>query len=204
MLIESLEKKIKLVAFIGTLSVICGVILGSLGLYAGYEAMASAQDKIYVVSNDVPLVAHRASGESHLSIEGRAIVKNFHKLFFTLPPDDKYINETISQALYLTDESGVRQRNALAEKGFYNYILAQSANFAIVCDSLKINPDDNSFTYYGTQRIEGRTAITYRSLVTTGRLASIPRTENNPYGFLIVDYKTISNKDIGKRTLSER
>lgn len=203
MLIENIEKKIRLVVFTAILALLGGVILGALGLYAGHQALAKAQENIYVLSNDVPLIAHKAEG-SHLDIEGRAVVKNFHKLFFTLPPDDRYIEETISQALYLTDESGVRQRNALTERGFYNYILAQSANFAIVCDSLSINPQDNSFVYYGTQRIEGRTAITYRSLETTGRLVPIPRTENNPYGLLIVDYKTIANKDIETKNLVPR
>lgn len=203
MLIENIEKKIRLVVFIAVLALLGGVIIGALGLYAGHRALSESQEKIYILSNDVPLIAHKAEG-GHLYIEGRAIVKNFHKLFFTLPPDDKYIEETIRQALYLTDESGVRQRNALTERGFYSYILSQSANFAIVCDSLSINPNDNSFVYYGTQRIEGRTSITYRSLETTGRLAPMPRTENNPYGFLIVDYKTISNKDIETKNLVPR
>lgn len=197
MLIESIEKKVKLAAFIAILAILFGATLGIVGLVAGYKALSSSQENIYVLSNDIPLIARKAAGESHLSIEGRAIVKNFHKLFFTLPPDDRYIEETITQALYLTDESGVRQKNALTERGFYNYLLSQSANFAIVCDSLKISPEDYTFTYYGTQRIEGRTAVTYRTLITTGRLTPIPRTENNPYGFLIVDYKTILNKDIG-------
>ena len=196
MLIENIEKKIRLVVFIAVLALLGGVIIGALGLYAGHRALSESQEKIYILSNDVPLIAHKAEG-GHLDIEGRAIVKNFHKLFFTLPPDDKYIEETIRQALYLTDESGVRQRNALTERGFYSYILSQSANFAI-------NPNDNSFVYYGTQRIEGRTSITYRSLETTGRLAPMPRTENNPYGFLIVDYKTISNKDIETKNLVPR
>ena len=203
MLIDNIEKKIRLVVFIAVLSLLGGVIIGVIGLYAGHRALSESQERIYVLSDDIPLVAHKAEG-GHLDIEGRAIVKNFHKLFFTLPPDDKYIEATVAQALYLTDESGVRQRNALTERGFYNYILSQSSNFAIICDSLYINPDDKSFIYYGTQRIEGRTAITYRSLETTGRLVPMPRTENNPYGFLIVDYKTISNKDIETKNLAPR
>lgn len=105
MLIENIEKKIRLVVFIAVLSLLGGVIIGVMGLYAGHRALSESQEKIYVLSNDVPLIANKVEG-GHLDIEGRAIVKNFHKFFFTLPPDDKYIEETIRQALYLTTRAG--------------------------------------------------------------------------------------------------
>lgn len=195
MLIETIEKKIKLAIFVSVLSLIGGIIIACTGIIYGYKFALEQEDKIYIMSNDVPLVAMK-SPESHLDIEGRAIIRNFHKLFFTLPPDDRYMNKSISEALYLIDESGVRQRNALQEKGFYSNILSQSSNFSILCDSIHLNPDDQSFVYYGTQRIEGRQSITLRSLVTTGYLSPIVRTESNPYGYIISQYKTISNQDI--------
>lgn len=118
--------------------------------------------------------------------------------FFTLPPDDKYIEKTISEALYLIDESGMKQRNALLDKGFYSDILSHSANFSIVCDSITIDKNAMTFRYYGKQRIEKKFSLTIRELVTTGGLRLIPRTENNPFGYIIVDYRTISNKDISE------
>jgi conjugative transposon TraK protein len=196
MLIENLEKKIKLSLLISALSIICGVITAGMGIYAGYVSSSEARKSIYVLSNDIPLLAYKNASTSHLEVEGRAIIKNFHRLFFTLPPDDEYMNKTISEALYLIDESGVRQRNALTEKGFYNHILSQSNNFSIICDSIQLDPNNSTFTYYGTQRIEGRSSLTRRQLITTGRLVPIPRSTNNPYGYLIVDYKTLSNSDI--------
>lgn len=195
MIIENIEKKIKLSLFISVLSIFSGIVIACIGIYSGYLSSIEAQDRIYILSGDTPLMAQQIKGASHLSIEGRAIVKNFHRLFFTLPPDDEYMSKTISDALYLIDESGVRQRNALTEKGFYSHILSQSSNFSISCDSINIQEEDNTFTYYGTQRIEGRSSLTFRSLVTTGKLISQPRTPNNPYGYLIVNYKTIMNKD---------
>lgn len=200
MLLENLEKKFKLSLTISVLSLAGGVIIACIGIYSGYLSSVEARNSIYVLSNDVPLLAHKSTSGSHLDIEGQAIVKNFHRLFFTLPPDDAYMNKSISEALYLTDESGVRQRNALTEKGFYSHILSQSSNFSIICDSIHISPEDGIFTYYGTQRIEGKRTLTKRSLVTTGRLVPIPRTVNNPYGFLIIDYKTLSNKDISTQS----
>ena len=56
------------------------------------------------------------------------------------------------------------------------------------------------FTYYGRQRIERRTSILTRELVTGGQLKRVPRTDNNPHGLLIVNWRTLLNKDIEQRT----
>ena len=41
-----------------------------------------------------------------------------------------------------------------------------------------------------------------RELVTEGALKRVPRTENNPHGLLIVNWRTILNKDLDQRTKS--
>lgn len=56
------------------------------------------------------------------------------------------------------------------------------------------------FTYYGRQRIERRSNILMRELVTAGQLKRVPRTENNPHGLLIVNWRTLLNKDIEQKT----
>jgi hypothetical protein len=38
--------------------------------------------------------------------------------------------------------------------------------------------------------------------VTEGSVKRVPRTENNPHGLLIVNWRTIINKDIDQRTKS--
>ncbi len=129
-------------------------------------------------------------------------IENFHHYFFTLAPDDKYIKYTMEKAMYLIDETGLAQYNALKEKGFYGNIMGTSAVFSIFCDSIQFNKDNMSFTYYGRQRIERRTSILMRELVTEGFVKRVPRTENNPHGLLIVNWRTILNKDIDQRAKS--
>ena len=72
----------------------------------------------------------------------------------------------------------------LKEKGFYSNIMGTSAVFSIFCDSINFDKDKMEFTYYGRQRIERRTSILTRELVTAGHLKRVPRTDNNPHGFL--------------------
>ena len=90
----------------------------------------------------------------------------------------------------------------LKEKGFYGNIMGTSAVFSIFCDSIRFNEENMSFTYYGRQRIERRTSVLMRELVTEGYLKRVPRTENNPHGLLIVNWRTILNKDLEQRTKS--
>lgn len=89
-----------------------------------------------------------------------------------------------------------KQYNNLKEKGYFNTILASSATVTIMTDSIKVDMNNLSFEYYGIQRIERETSILKRQLVTTGKLRQIPRTENNPHGLIITDWKTILNKDL--------
>lgn len=127
-------------------------------------------------------------------------IENFHHYFFTLAPDDKYIRYTMEKAMYLVDETGLAQYNTLKEKGFYNNILGTSAVFSIVCDSIAFNREKMEFTYYGHQRIERRSNILTRELVTAGQLQRVPRTDNNPHGLLIVNWRTLLNKDVDQKT----
>lgn len=129
-------------------------------------------------------------------------IENFHHYFFTLAPDDKYIRYSMEKAMYLVDETGLAQYNTLKEKGFYNNIMGTSAVFSIFCDSIKFNKEKMEFTYYGRQRIERRSNILMRELVTAGQVKRVPRTENNPHGLLITNWRTLLNKDIEQKSKS--
>ena len=112
------------------------------------------------------------------------------------------VNRTMEKAMYLVDETGLAQYNTLKEKGFYSNILGTSAVFSIYCDSIRFDKSTMEFTYYGRQRIERRSNILMRELVTAGQLKRVPRTENNPHGLLIVNWRTLLNKDIEQKSKS--
>lgn len=200
MIIKNIEQKIKLTLFTSILSVVSGLVLAIVGILYGSNVASKASNQIYVIKDGVPALAEKTDRSSSFEIEAKSTIKTFHRLFFTLPPDDKYIEKTINEALYLIDESGMKQRNALLDKGFYSDILSHSANFSIVCDSIVLDKEAMTFRYYGKQRIEKKYSLTIRELITTGGLRPITRTENNPFGYIIIDYRTISNKDISERS----
>ena len=114
--------------------------------------VVDAQNKIYVLDGNVPILVQRSTMEETLDVEAKSHVEMFHHYFFTLAPDDKYIKYTMDKAMYLVDETGLAQYNTLKEKGFYSNILGTSAVFSIFCDSITFNKEKMEFTYYGRQR----------------------------------------------------
>ena len=196
--LKKLENKIKLVLIITSLF-LTGCVVISLGsLFVARGMVADAHKKIYVLDGTVPILVKQTTMDETFEVEAKSHVEMFHNLFFTLAPDDKYIDYTIKKAMYLIDESGLAQYNALKEKGFYNNIIGTSTICSIFCDSIKLDKQKMAFTYYGRQRIERRTSILMRQLITAGNLRRVPRTENNPHGFIIFGWRTLVNKDLSE------
>ena len=200
---KNYENKIKLVLIVSILFM-AGCIVISLGsLFVAKGMVDDAHKKVYVLDGTVPILVQQTTMEETLDVEAKSHVELFHHLFFTLAPDDKYINYTMEKAMYLVDETGLAQYNALKEKGFYNNILGTSSVFSIFCDSIKFDKSKMEWTYYGRQRIERRTSILIRELVTAGKLVRVPRTDNNPHGLMITNWRTLLNKDIEQRRKSQ-
>lgn len=200
MVIKNLENKIKLVTIVCCVFLAGCVVISMSSIWTARSMVADAQKKIYVLDGTVPVLVERTTMDETLDVEAKSHVERFHHLFFTLAPDDKYIKYTMDKAMYLVDETGLAQYNTLKERGFYNNIMGTSAVFSIYCDSINFDPQKMEFKYYGRQRIERRTSILTRELVTVGQLKRVPRTDNNPHGLLIVNWRTLLNKDIEQKT----
>lgn len=200
--LKNVENKIKLV-MIGSSLFLVGCVIVSLGSIIIAKGMVDeAHKKVYVLDGTVPILVKQTTQEETFDVEAKSDIEMFHQFFFTLAPDDKYIQYTMKKAMYLVDETGLAQYNTLKEKGFYSNILGTSAVISIFCDSIKFNKENMEFTYYGRQRIERRSNILTRELVTAGQLKRVPRTDNNPHGLLITNWRTLLNKDIEQKTKS--
>ncbi|MBN7817662.1 conjugative transposon protein TraK [Algoriphagus pacificus] len=194
MIIKNIESKIRLATFLSMGSFLTSIIIcGFVSAYA-YQQVANARQSIYILDNDIPILAKQTNMQMNRPAEYKAAVDLFHSLFFNLTPDDKHIEYQMGKAMYFVDETGVGQYNNLKEKGYFNSILSSSSVLSIQTDSIVI--DQNRFRYYGKQKIDRRSATITRSIITEGELIDIPRSENNSHGVLITNWKTIENKDL--------
>jgi len=196
MKLKNIESKIRLTMFVAIGSwVLTGAIVSFTIIYA-FQFIDSERDKIYVLDNGTPVLVNRVNVLDNREVEYKKHVELFHNLFFTLPPDDDFIKQNIDQAMYLVDESGLTQYNNLKENSYYNQIISSSSVLSILKDSVKYNPENKSFEYRGIQRIDRKTTVVKRELITTGFLKDVPRTINNPHGVIITKWKTKKNEDL--------
>lgn len=196
MIVKNIENKIKLALFIALGSFISSIGIALIVSMYAYKQVANARESIYILDNDVPILAKQTNMQLNRPAEYKASVDLFHSIFFSLTPDDKYIDYQMKRAMYLIDESGALQYNNLKEKGFFTSILSSSSVLTLQTDSIHLDMIKKHFVFYGKQIIERRSSIVTRSLITEGYLKDIPRSDNNAHGVLITNWKTIENKDL--------
>ena len=196
MLIQSLEQKTRLALMTVLLTIVGNVVICGMLLAYGAKVLSEERNQVYVLDGDIPFLAQRSQEEANFIMEAKAHIQLFHQYFFTLPPDDDYIKWTLGKAMYMADGTAIKQKQAMEENGFFSDIVSSSATCTIMCDSIKLDEHSRKFTYYGTQSIRRRTKKIRRTLITTGALENVPRTQNNPHGLLITHWRTLKNIDL--------
>ncbi|PKQ62167.1 conjugative transposon protein TraK [Labilibaculum manganireducens] len=158
-----------------------------------------SRQKIYVLDNGKSLlVALREDITENRNAEARDHVKRFHELFFTMEPDKDYIENNVREALHLADRSAMEQYQSYKENNLYNQVIASDISMTLQTDSVRLDFSayPYRFHFYGKQKIVRKSNITIRSLDTSGTLRNISRTDNNPHGFLIENWRIVDNKDL--------
>ena len=186
---------------VGILMVIGSFIVSISCMYLNYVTVKESKERIYVWVNDFQLAAVR-SGDIRESIEvtSRGHIKRFHELLFILEPDTEDIKENIEEkALFMIDDSGSRFYNYMEEKGYYKNIVAGSYSTDIKVDSISVDfrKYPFSWTFYGKQKIIKKKTITYRNLITKGKIREAAKvTDNNPLKFMLENFEVVDNMDI--------
>ena len=196
MLVKNIEQKIKINKTVSIASILFAVLIVIVGFVFAYKLVQDSRKSLYVIDNGVPVLVKQTDLLLNRPVEYKAQIDLFHQLFFTLTPDDGFIKENTKKALYLVDESGMKEYMNLKENGFYNQIISSNSVITIKADSINLDLERMRFTYYGKQTINRKTSMIIRKIVTEGNLADTPRTPNNPHGVIISTWKTTDNSDI--------
>lgn len=195
-LIKNIESKIKLSLIVSIASFVTSIIIVIISFAYASKMIAAEKRQIYVLDNNIPLVAVRTNIEDNRNAEYKASIESFHDLFFSLPPDNEYIQKQLNKAMFLIDATGLAQYNTLKEKGYFSNLISTSSVITCTKDSIVVDMNTKQWRFYGKEKIERPSNITIRSLVTAGSLQDVPRTDNNPHGVLLTNWRTIENKDL--------
>jgi len=179
--------------------ILANVLILCFGMYKSYEFANKAQNRIHILYNGKVLEAIAADRKSNIPVELRDHIKTFHQYFFSMDPDEKAILSNMTKALYLADESAKKQYDNLKESGYYSNLISANISQEIEVDSisLDLNVYPYQFRCYATQKLIRSSSTVLRKLVTTGEVRALnSQTDNNPHGFLIQHWETISNQDV--------
>lgn len=172
-------------------------------IYKSYEIVNRAQNRIHILYNGKVLEAIASDRKSNLPVQLRDHIRTFHWYFFSLVPDDRAIQATVSKALYLADESAKKQYDNLRESGYYNNLISANVSQEIEVDSIRLDIDSYpyGFTCYATQKLVRASSTATRRLITQGRVRDLKtQTDNNPHGFLVQGWEILENRDLDTKT----
>ncbi|MEB4760199.1 conjugative transposon protein TraK [Chryseobacterium indologenes] len=200
MLIKNIEQRIKINKIVSLSAIVFAVFIIIAGFFFSYRMIQDSRRSIYVLDNGVPVLAIQTDMLLNRPVEYKAQIELFHRLFFTLAPDDAYIKENIQKSLYLIDDSGKKEYTNLREKGFYNQIVASSSMVSIHADSISLNREQNKFQFFGKQMITRKSSVITRKLITEGFFEDIIRSPNNPHGVLLKNWRIIDNEELSNQT----
>ena len=202
MLVKNIEQKIKINKAVSIASILFAVFVVIAGFILAYKMVQDSRKSLYVIDNGVPVLVKQTDELLNRPVEYKSQIELFHRLFFTLAPDDRYIKENVEKSLYLIDDSGKKEYTNLREKGFYNQIISGNSLVTVRNDSIKIDLPNKKFIYYGTQMINRKTSLIIRKLITEGNFEDMIRSPNNPHGVLLRNWRILDNSELSNKTKS--
>jgi conjugative transposon TraK protein len=207
-LIKNIETKMRITLWVGILNMVTAIVICAMCLSYANRMVIHERQQVYVLNKNIPLVARQTSQVKNRKAEYRAEIIRFHNLFFTLPPDNEYIEKNIHAALYLSDGSALAQYNTLKEKSFFSKLISTSSFITCTVDSVQIDLNTGRWKYWGKEKIQRPSDITIRNLVSQGRLQDITdakgtpiRSNKNPYGCLLTHWQILENKDLSHEAI---
>lgn len=168
-------------------------------LFFSYHIYSQSREKIYVLVDGHALqVALSTDKQQNRPAQARKHIQDFHEYFYSLEPDARQIEENIQKALYMGDSSVVTHHLNYKEKGYYNSLIAGSISQEIEIDSIQVDFKAHTIEVrcYARQKLIRATSITSRELVSECELREVTITDRNPMGFLIENYRIVSNQTL--------
>jgi conjugative transposon TraK protein len=195
---KNIESSFQLIRGTCMAAIIGCFCFGSYLFYAETKAVERAQQRLYILASGKVLEAMASNRKDNIPVEARDHIRTFHILFFTLDPDERVIDGNIGRAVYLADASADKVYKNLKEAGYYSDVISNNITQRVQIDSVFVNTDSYPYYFrcYGAETITRPTSVVTRELLTEGYLRDVERSDNNPHGFLIVNWKILSNRDL--------
>ena len=105
---KNIDTAFRHVRLFSIIMISCCMVICCYAIYRSFSLVAQMQEKVYILANGKAIEAFASERNENIPVEAKDHVTTFHKLFFTLDPDDKVIRTNVTRSLYLADDSAKR------------------------------------------------------------------------------------------------
>lgn len=196
---RSTQKGLRLTTIVA-LAVMAVVCIGAVAFAFNY--VEKSKSEIFVLDQGAALEAQRAKNGEQKDLEVIDHVTRFHELFFNIAPNVSAINQNVSRAMELADESAYKYFNDLKEQRYFATLVNINATQQIVVDSVLVAVDRYPYRArcMASLYVMRESTITMYSIKTDCELVEVARTRKNPHGLMMRKFYATKPELIETRT----
>lgn len=178
------------------------VLAFSFSSYIYYQSMAQVEEsrnKVYLLNQGDALELVRSrNGNDNIIAEIKNHITMFHQFFYDLDPDPVDIKSRIDKALYLIDESGKQIHFKREEALYYHQLVDGSISTRVYIDSIIPRMVNNIYycKIFARLKYIRSSKISEKRIDSECRIRNAARTDNNPHGFIIEQYRLTNNTTV--------
>lgn len=200
-MLQSLNNMDKVFRQSRILTIVCVVGMVAVSLFSVTyvsNAQRAQSQVVYALIGDNAVSLSAVNVLENRPVEANNHVELFHRRLFGLDPDREVIDRNLNGALSMADNSAQMLVDAYEEDGYYRGLISSNMSQSITADSIYIDmaTEPYYFRYTGELTITRPSSIATRSLVSEGYFRNVQRSQLNPHGFLIENYRILENEDI--------
>ena len=152
-----------------------------------FHYVQQSKSEIFVLDQGAALEAQRAKNGEQKDLEVIDHVTRFHELFFNNAPNVSAINQNVSRAMELADESAYKYFNDLKEQRYFATLININATQQIVVDSVLVAVERYPYRArcIASLYVMRESTISMYRIVTDCELVEVARTRKNPHGLMM-------------------
>lgn len=197
--LRNIETSFRMVRVVALITVVLSLLFAAGIAYWAFSTVQASRHKIYVLDGGKSIMLALSQDMNvNREAEARDHVKTFHRLFFNQDPDERSIARNMEEASYYGDRSITRLYKDMQEKGFFSQLIQGNTIEKVLVDTIAVDMRQSPYHVRcaGRQLLVRSSTITTRRLLTECYLIDTQRTDANPHGFVIENFKVLDNHDI--------
>ena len=201
-ILQNIDTSLKTMRMVMITVIACAFLFCSYIYISSMKQIEESRNKVYLLNqgNALELVISRR-GNDNIEAEIKNHITMFHDFFYNLDPDPVDIKIRINKALYLIDESGAQIHSKREEVLYYHKLVDGNISSRVYIDSINlVKSTDNVYhcKIIARQKLIRTSNTTEKHIDAECKFRNVARTDNNPHGFLIEQYRLTNTAPVNE------